>query len=179
MKKYFVLIAFVSIVIMACNQGRKDAAPVETIQTDTAEKLTDTAKTELMQVSALSAEELKDDSVFADGSIPTSWAIAGITDVKGLKLFIKQLQQWVITNDKEKLAAVIKYPLNKTIKTKDQLIANYDMVFTKEVKLSFATINFNQLFRNTKGVMTDGGKVWLIQQGKEFKIIALNYAHDH
>ncbi|RYF89243.1 MAG: hypothetical protein EOO03_06470, partial [Chitinophagaceae bacterium] len=56
----------------------------------------------------LSENEMKDDSVFADGSIPTSWANAGITDVKGLKLFLKQAQQWVMNNDKEKLAAAVR-----------------------------------------------------------------------
>ena len=91
-----------------------------------------------------------------------------------MKLFIKQLQQWTITNDKEKLASVIKYPINKTIKTKEELIANYDAVFTKQVQLSFATVNFNQLFRNAQGVMTNGGKVWIGQKGKAFQIIAIN-----
>jgi DeoR/GlpR family transcriptional regulator of sugar metabolism len=179
MKNIVVLIVVVPIIIAACNQGSNGPAPVETVPADTIKTSSDTAKTELMKVSELSAQELKDDSVFSDGSISTTWEIAGITDVKGLKTFIKQLQQWVIANDKENLAAAIQYPLNKTIKTKGDLLANYDVVFTKDVRLSFATINFSQLFRNADGVMTDGGKVWLAQQGKEFKIIAINYEHDH
>jgi hypothetical protein len=127
----------------------------------------------LVNILTVSDSEMKDDSVFADGSIPTSWANAGITDVRGLKLFLKQAQQWVMNNEKEKLAAAIKYPL-KSIKNEQELIAAYDNVFTKEVKLSFATINFNQVFRNQQGVMTSGGKVWINQFGKEFKIFAVN-----
>jgi hypothetical protein len=121
----------------------------------------------------LSESEMKDDSVFADGSIPTSWKNAGITDVKGLKLFLKQLQQWVMNNDKEKLASAIKYPL-KNIKNEAELIAAYDKIFTKEVKLSFATINFNQVSRNQNGVMTEDGKAWISQFGNDFKIFAIN-----
>lgn len=164
-------------VSMACNQTVKQntSAGEEAVSgTDTSRTVKAAPATEMMKVSDLSAEEMKDDSVFADGSKPTSWENAGITDVKGLKLFIKQLQQWTVTNDKEKLAAVVQYPINKTIKTKDELIADYDAIFTKQVQLSFATVNFSQLFRNDQGVMTKDGKVWIGQKGKNFKIIAIN-----
>jgi hypothetical protein len=122
---------------------------------------------------SITAFELKDDSVFTDGSIPTSWENAGFTDVKGFKLFLKQLQLWVMDNDKEKIATVIRYPL-KDIRSPEDFIRSYDAVFTKDVKLSFATIHFSQVFRNDKGAMTEGGKVWFAQQGKDFKIIAVN-----
>jgi len=118
--------------------------------------------------------EMKDDSVFVDGSVPTSWENAGITDVKGFKLFLKQAQLWIMDNDKEKLASIVRYPL-KNIKTPEELVEKYDAVFTKDVKLSFAMINFNQIFRNQQGASTEGGKVWFAQQGKGFKIIAVNY----
>jgi hypothetical protein len=140
MKKYILYLSVLASVMLACNQPVKEATPEKGVTTDSVKMPVDTSGTEMMKVSELSDQELKDDSVFANGSIPTSWKVAGITDVKGLKLFIKQLQQWVITNDKEKLAGVVQYPLNKTIKTKEDLLANYDAVFTKEVKLSFATI---------------------------------------
>ncbi len=65
----------------------------------------------LATVGVLSVDELKDDSVFADGSIPTSWENAGVTDVQALKLFLKQLQQLVIVNDKTGLADHVQYPL--------------------------------------------------------------------
>ena len=174
MKKYFLFVVIISIVFLACNQGTKQKTEEIATITDSTTSSKIAPATEIMKVSELSAEELKDDSVFADGSKPTSWANAGITDEKGLKLFIKQVQQWIVTNDREKLASVIKYPVNKTIKSKDEFISNYDAVFTKQVQLSFATVNFNQLFRNAKGVMTNDGKVWIAQMGKDFKIIAIN-----
>jgi uncharacterized lipoprotein NlpE involved in copper resistance len=176
MKGYFILTALVCVAMVGCNEQKKEEAPVKIVEMEVLKTTVDSTKTELMQVSALSAEELKDDSIFTDGSKPSSWEAAGITDVKGLKMFIKQLQQWIIVNDKDSLAASIQYPLNKTIKTKEDLVANYNSVFTKEVKLSFATVNFNQIFRNANGVMVERGKVWLGQQGNEFKITAINYA---
>jgi hypothetical protein len=130
---------------------------------------------ELMKVSELSPAELRDDSVLADGTIPLSWKTAHVNDVKGLKLFIKQLQQWVITNDREMLASAVQYPLDDAIKTRESLIVNFDGVFTKAVKLSLATTNFSQLFRSERGVMLDDGKIWVAQKGDNFKIISINY----
>lgn len=176
MKTYLILIALTCLTLVACDEQKKEEAPVKIVDMEVIKTDDDTTLAVMTEAGVLSAEELKDDSVFTDGSIPASWDAAGITDVKGLKNFIKQLQQWVVANDKENLAAAIQYPLNKTIKTKEDVIANYDKIFTKEVKLSFATVKFNQLFRNANGVMTEGGKVWMGQKGNEFKITAINYA---
>lgn len=179
MTKYLLITFIASVILMACGETDKQqqAVPGKIVEMEVLKSSSDTSVTQLMKVSDLSAEELKDDSVFKDGSKPTSWDNAGITDVKGLKLFIKQLQQWIISNNKEKLASVVRYPLNKYMKTKENVLANYDLIFTKGVELSFATTNFSQLFRNANGVMLDGGKVWINQQGKGFKIIAINYAN--
>ena len=173
MKKYISLIFISAVISVSCNQPSKETIAEKIAPIDITVM---PVRSELMKVSALSPAELKDDSVFTDGSIPASWNIAGINNVKGLKLFIKQLQQWVITNDKEMLASAVQFPLNNTIKTKEGLISNYDAVFTKEVKLSLATTNFSQLFRNARGVMLDAGKIWLAQKGNNFKIIAINYS---
>lgn len=167
-----IFIAFLFVFFTACDSNKNNndsmAADSSTITVATPAVL-DT----LMNSLTISDNEMKDDTVFADGSKPTSWENAGIKDVRGLKLFLKQAQQWVMNNDKEKLAAAVRYPL-KNIKNEQELIAAYDNIFTKEVKLSFATINFNQVFRNQQGVMTTGGKVWINQFGKEFKIFAVN-----
>lgn len=172
MKKYL-LIILVTAGLTACHQPEKLKPSATPITLDTLNKAVAGAPTELLQVSDLSVDELKDDSVFANGSKPASWKNAGISNEKELKIFIKKLQQWIILNDKDSLAAVVKYPL-KNITNKEALVKNYDSLFTKDVKLSFATLNFSQLFRNDQGVMTSGGKVWVGQEGKKFKIIAIN-----
>ena len=173
MNKYLFIIV-VSILLNACYQPQKSSEDaVSTIKIDSLNKSITNAPTELYKVSDLSVDEMKDDTVFADGSKPASWDIAGISNVKGLKTFIKKLQQWIVLNQKDSLATVVKYPLGK-IRNSEGLIHNYDSLFTKEVKLSFATLNFNQLFRNKQGVMINSGKVWFGQDGNRFKIIAIN-----
>ncbi|MEO6548545.1 MAG: hypothetical protein ABIN94_11120 [Ferruginibacter sp.] len=122
----------------------------------------------------LTQEEMTDDTVFLDGSKPTSWEVTGISDVKGFKLFLKRIQLLVLKDDKGQLAKYIRYPLRKSIKSEKDFIKNYPAIFTMDVKLSIAKINFSQIFRNFKGVMSEDGKVWFMQQGKDFKITAVN-----
>lgn len=170
--KQTIWIFILSFSLLACGSNEKQAdtpAADSAVITVPAPMVADT----LTNIMTVSETEMKDDSVFADGSIPTSWANAGITDVRGLKYFLKQAQQWVMNNDKAKLAASVQYPL-KNIRNEQELVENYDKVFTKDVKLAFAKVNFNQVFRNQKGVMLDGGKVWITQSGKDFKIFAIN-----
>ena len=73
MKKYFLFTAFLfAIGLLSCNEQVEETTPAELIEMDTVVVSGDADKTELMKVSELSAIELKDDSVFKDGIIPTS-----------------------------------------------------------------------------------------------------------
>ena len=118
-------------------------------------------------------EMLTDDTVFADGSKPTDWHIAGITDVKRLKLFLRDLQRMLLTERKMEVAMHIRYPL-KNAKDFKTFFRKYNELITPAVKEAVARINFLQLFRNAKGVMIGDGKLWIAQEGQNFKIIAIN-----
>lgn len=161
---------------LACNESNSSNAVETATSNDTAQIAETTAANDanmIVAINEVSDAEMKDDSVFDDGSIPTTWEVAGIKDVKGLKLFLKQAQQWVMSNNKEQLAAAVQYPINN-IKNKEEMMAAYDQYFTKEVKLSFAMINFNQIFRTYKGVMLADGLVWIKPVGDTYKIFAIN-----
>lgn len=118
--------------------------------------------------------ELEDDSVFADGSKPSSWDVAGITNVFALKIFIKDLQYMIASDNTEEISKLVRYPLNSTIKTKSDFLASYNKIITPKVKDVVAKANLRQLFRNYKGVMIGNGEIWIVQEGKDFKIIAIN-----
>ena len=118
--------------------------------------------------------DMEDDSVFADGSKPSSWDIAGIKNVFALKIFVKDLQYMVANENKEEISKLVRYPLNSTIKTKSDFLANYDKIITPKVKDAVAKANLRQLFRNYKGVMIGDGAIWIAQEEKDFKIIAIN-----
>lgn len=119
--------------------------------------------------------DLGDDSVFFDGSKPTAWDIAGITRVHELKIFVKDLQYLAANDNKEQISKLIRYPLNSTIKTEADFLEGYDKMITPKVKSALAKANLRQLFRNYKGVMIGNGEIWIVQEEKDFKIIAINY----
>jgi hypothetical protein len=176
MKKYILSITILA-ALLACNETTTIQVSPPDPATDSALQKGDTTKIvkPVKNIGfGLTQEEMADDTLFIDGSRPTSWELAGIKDVKGFKLFIKQLQLLVLNNDKTELAKHIRYPLGKSIKTEADFIKNYDNIFTKDAKLSIAKINFSQIFRNAKGAMSEGGYVWFSQEGDGFKIIAVN-----
>jgi len=176
MKKHLLSISIL-LVLIACNETTSPPGVIPASIIDTQLPKVDTLKPLISNNSigsGLTLEEMKDDSVFTDGSIPTSWEVAGITDVKNFKLFLKRVQLLVLNDEKEQLAKFIKYPLGRSIKSEAEFIKNYDRIFTKDAKLSIAKINFSQIFRNSKGAMSEEGRVWFQQEVDEFKIIAVN-----
>lgn len=174
MKKHFLSIPI--LFLIACNNPQTTSTTNAEIKPDSPLTLKDSpVMVKSYSIgSGLTLEEMKDDSVFADGSVPTSWEIAGITDIKGFKLFLKNIQALVLNDHKEELAKNIRYPLGRSIRNEQDFIKNYERLITKDVKLSIANINFSQVFRNNKGAMSEGGRLWFSQEANGFKIIAIN-----
>jgi hypothetical protein len=124
---------------------------------------------------ALTAAEMKDDSAFADGSIPSSWTNAGFSDSIAVKKFLKKIKYWVGNNQKDSVAAIIAYPLRKpVIKNQESLLKNYESVFNDKVKKALLEQNLSQLFRNAQGVMVGNGDLWINETPRGLKIIAIN-----
>ncbi len=163
--KRSVFLYIIFILISSCNQNEKASAGKK----DSGSVIdSNTLGLPVTQV------DLGDDSVFADGSKPTAWDIAGITRVHELKIFVKDLQYLVANDNKEQVSKLIRYPLNSTIKTEADFLADYNNIITPKVKDALAKANLRQLFRNYKGVMIGNGEIWIVQEGKDFKIIAIN-----
>ena len=59
-------------------------------------------------------------------------------------------------------------------KTKSDFLASYNKIITPKVKDAIAKANLRELFRNYKGVMIGNGEIWIAQEEKDFKIIAIN-----
>lgn len=103
---------------------------------------------------ALTPEERMDKKIFDDGSIPTSWEIAGIKDPIRLKHFIKYFQYLMNHDLKKEMVQFIKFPQNNVIpecKDKIDFLQNYNQIFDKELKESINSQKLNQIFRNSGG----------------------------
>ena len=138
----------------------------------------DTLATSVVTVTdklVLSPDELKDDSVFNDGSIPSSWENAGVSDPIRFKKFIRQLQVWVSENQVDSISKHINYPVrNPGIKDSRDFKLNYSNYFSEGVKAALADQKLNQVFRNQQGVMIGQGQIWLVEKDNNILIIAIN-----
>jgi len=115
--------------------------------------------------------DLSDDPIFTDGSVPSTWDVAGITDPNGFKKFLIELQTSVLNNNRNKVISSL--DANKFAKY--NTLNNYDKLFNKKVIDAFKNINIHQIFRNYQGAMIGNGTVWFKQNNNgTFSIFAIN-----
>lgn len=127
------------------------------------------------QTAPVAPDPMGDDSVFTDGSVPTSWENAGFTDPAGFKQFLLRLRTWSASGQKDSVAQVIDYPLrNPVVKSKEQFLQRYDSLFNDKVKQAIQDQNLRQIFRRDQGAMIGDGTVWFRQSGNRFVIVGIN-----
>ncbi|MDI3319606.1 hypothetical protein [Pinibacter soli] len=180
LKKIFLLAPFILFLFACNNDGSKevdlgDSTPPK-IDTPIVYKDTTHLQPAIIDSLALTPEQLKDDSTFANGSEPTAWSVAGIDDPVAFKKFLKKLQIWVKNDQRDSLASVISYPFDKgKIKNAEAFKRNYDKYFTARIKDTLQQQNFSQIFRNYHGAMIGWeGDIWLYKADNGFKISAIN-----
>ena len=169
--KYFIALLFAGY-FLSCN-------PKSTNKVETAQIVKDTTPPTDSNL-VMTQEELVDDSVFTDGSKPTSWSTAGITDPNQLKVFIKILRLWVEKGNIDSIANHIQYPLkgNNQVSTPAEFIKNYNLLFTPKVIRALKQEKLSQIFRNYQGAMIGSGELWIRNVNpdftEEFKIFSIN-----
>lgn len=123
----------------------------------------------------------------AAGPSKQEYASAGIKNPAQLTSFFKTLQEAIKKNDKSAVAAAVDYPLTEvsldgkdsSIKNKDEFIANYDAIMTKQVKDAVLKVNMKDLYVTDKRVMLPGfgadGRVrfWLIGVAEDVRIVKI------
>ena len=62
-----------------------------------------------------------------------------------------------------------------TINNAQEMLANYDSVFTENVKKAVAGEKVEDLFVNAQGVMVGNGELWLgVAEGEKYYILSVN-----
>lgn len=180
MNRYFSLSFFLA-ALLACNNQSAETKTAATdtaaakMQPDTAVARVDSSAKTITTPTELTADEMKDDSVFSDGSKPTSWANAGIDDPVAFKKTLKQLQYWAANNEKDSIANLLAYPLaHPRIKNKKAFLDNYDQLFNEKVKKALKEQKLNQIFRNDQGAMIGNGALWFSKWKGVYKIFSIN-----
>lgn len=117
------------------------------------------------------SDDLSDDIIFDDGSEPTTWETAGITDPIAFKKFLLTLQTAVLNRDVDFVVS----SLDSEVFNRQESLENYDKLFSPSVVDAFQKINIHQIWRNYKGAEIGNGTVWFKQNSDgTFSIQAIN-----
>ncbi|GEP94064.1 hypothetical protein [Chitinophaga cymbidii] len=113
------------------------------------------------------------DTLFEDGSVPTSWANAGFDDPAGFKRFLLDFKGWVKEDKIDSIAAHVRFPL-KNHKTPEAFKRAYPEIFDVNLKTAVDTQRVDRIFRNQQGAMLGNGQIWFSVVNGKYKIIAIN-----
>ena len=113
------------------------------------------------------------DSLFEDGSIPTTWANAGFDNPAGFKNFITQFKDWVKNDNVDSIAAHISFPI-KPAKTEAVFKEKYTSIFDTNIKNAVANQRLDRIFRNADGAMIGNGQIWFTVGKSNYMITAIN-----
>jgi hypothetical protein len=87
-------------------------------------------------------------------------------DCSGAIAFLAKFQDALKQHDREAVASLVNYPLLVTaggktrIRSRAQLLANYQRVFTAPVRTAILKANADDVWGNSNGFMVGGGVIW-------------------
>lgn len=103
------------------------------------------------------------DTALSSESYDSTWGDASIKNVVALKQFILKLKKWSEADNRDSIAASIKYPLigRSDITSSAQFLKEYDKIFTPKIKELLKDQNIGELYKNFTGVKIGNGEMWI------------------
>lgn len=123
--------------------------------------------------------------VAAQPGIPgdgNKYRAAGIEDPAGFEQYFHMVRSLIANNDREAVARCFSYPTDLPINNKkvtinnvQEMLEQYDNVFTLNVKKAVAEQKAENLMVNASGVMVGNGQLWFgVAEGEKYFILAVN-----
>ena len=125
------------------------------------------------QASPLLQQAAADDLEW-DGTIPTGWGTASISDSEQFKIFLIHFKEMVANNEVDAIAKLIKYPL-KDITDEQMFKNNYQRLIPEGIKQSVKEQRLDRIFRNSGGAMIGSGDIWFQQVNGKYMIKSINF----
>jgi len=122
---------------------------------------------------SLEAQVNAPDSIFEDGSRPTTWKNAGFDNPARFKRFLFQYKGWVKRDLIDSISAHIRYPVRGAGSAawfKEQ----YPHIFTHRLKAVILHQRLDRIFRNGQGAMLGNGDIWFIEDKGRYWVTAIN-----
>lgn len=105
------------------------------------------------------------------------YSVAGARDDSLINQSAKDFRRAVRSNDKEKVASQISYPINviidgrgRRIKDENELIENYDKIFSISFRKRIEESVPHNMFVKYSGIMLGSGEIWFGAKGKVIQI---------
>ncbi|WP_341837921.1 hypothetical protein WJU16_08645 [Chitinophaga pollutisoli] len=124
-------------------------------------------------IDPLTAQIQAQDSIFDDGSIPTTWENAGFNNPADFKRFLSRFKSWVRNDQPDSIAACIRFPLRLYPSSAD-FKSQYHQIFDPALKTAVDTFRLDRIFRNSQGAMVANGRIWFAPLPEGYRIIAIN-----
>ena len=125
------------------------------------------------QASTMLVQAAADDLEW-EGTIPTGWGTATITDSEQFKIFMIHFKEMVANNEVDKIASLIQYPL-KDITDRQMFKNNYQRLFSEGLKQKVAEQRLDRIFRNSGGAAIGSGDIRFQEVGGKYMIQAINF----
>ena len=120
---------------------------------------------------------------YAVAQLPGSatYSSAGTT-AEAVTDFLQRLQKAVQADDRKTVSTLATYPLRAwngkrtvTVQNRRELIAQYDTVFSAELRKAIAEARSENAFANWQGVMWHSGRFWIRPEGDgPLRIVTIN-----
>ena len=118
--------------------------------------------------------EINADDIEWNGTVPTSWQTATISDPASFKLFLLKFKDMVQRNDLDGIASLIRFPI-RNLSNKGEFQTQFYNIFNDEMRTAVSTQRLDQIFRNSQGASIGNGHVWFQQVGGKYRITGLSF----
>ncbi len=166
LKNWCILV--MAVAIAGCNNNGKPSGSSDTTLLSTADTLT---KEPVVPGDNMQQADAQD-TLFEDGSIPSSWSTAGFNDPAAFKRFLTEFKSWVKNNQADSIAAHIRFPV-KAAPTAAAFKTHYDHIFNDRMKAVVLNQRLDRIFRNQNGAMLGSGEIWLESYKDGYRIISI------
>ncbi|TDW97414.1 hypothetical protein [Dinghuibacter silviterrae] len=124
-------------------------------------------------VDSLEAQIHAPDTVFEDGSRPTSWAAAGFNNPERFKRFLMLFKDWVKKDQVDSITDHVRFPL-RAAGSPAWFKERYTHLFTPALKTAIFRQRLDRVFRNGQGAMIGRGEVWFQEIRGRYYVTAIN-----
>ena len=119
-------------------------------------------------------QQIHADDIEWDGTVPTSWSSATISNPIGFKIFLLNFKELVRKNEVVELSKLVKYPI-RNLENRKQFEESYNRIFTKELREIIRTQRLDRIFRDTKGAAIGAGDLLFKEFNGQYRLVAIKF----